>query len=182
MVQLTWRNTSLISSAFLRQRLSYKSWNGLHLPQRSLTQKSSKIFEKYHALVNAVSFMGDLWRTRLLRISTITWILASMVVTKDWIGLDGGLLPTGPNLCHQDIYWVGCKAIFNTLSYELPDGRQRKVRSNRDEFDLLSLIGVGLQGTLIGQLEYLVLSDDNTDIDDQYKHVDWVQFYRTCSI
>ena len=50
-----------------------------------------------------------------------------------------------------------------------------KVRFNGEESDFLSLIGGGPQGTLIGQLEYLVLSNDNADIvspDDRYKYID----------
>ena len=50
-----------------------------------------------------------------------------------------------------------------------------KVRFNGEESDFLSLIGGGPQGTLIGKLEYLVLSNDNTDIvspDDRYKYID----------
>ena len=50
-----------------------------------------------------------------------------------------------------------------------------KVQFNGEESDFLSLIGGGPQGTLIGQLEYLVLSNNNADIvspNDRYKYID----------
>ena len=50
-----------------------------------------------------------------------------------------------------------------------------KVKFNGEESDFLSLIGGGPQGTLLGQLEYLVLSNDNADIvspDDRFKFID----------
>ena len=50
-----------------------------------------------------------------------------------------------------------------------------KVKFNGEESDFLSLIGGGPQGTLLGQLEYLVLSNDNADIvspDDRFKYMD----------
>ena len=50
-----------------------------------------------------------------------------------------------------------------------------KVKFNGEESDFLSLIGGGPQGTLIGQLEYLVQSNNNADIvspEDRYKYID----------
>ena len=41
--------------------------------------------------------------------------------------------------------------------------------------DFLSLVGGGPQGTLIGQLEYIVQSNDNADIvcpEDRFKYID----------
>ena len=62
------------------------------------------------------------------------------------------------------------------ISYSYLSDRQMKVRFNGEESDFLSLIGGGPQGMLIGQLEYLVLSNDNADIvsaDDRYKGRLW---------
>ena len=50
-----------------------------------------------------------------------------------------------------------------------------KVIFNGEELEFFSLIRGGPQGTLIGQLEYLVFSNDNADIvpaEDRYKYID----------
>ena len=50
-----------------------------------------------------------------------------------------------------------------------------KVKFNGEESDFLSLIGGGPQGTLLGQLEYLVMSNNNADIvspEDRFKYID----------
>ena len=50
-----------------------------------------------------------------------------------------------------------------------------KVKFNGEESDLVALIGGGPQDTLLGQLEYLVLSNDNAYMispSDRYKYVD----------
>ena len=50
-----------------------------------------------------------------------------------------------------------------------------KVKFNGEESDLVDLVGGGPQGTLLGQLEYLVYSNDNADMvppNDRYKYID----------
>ena len=50
-----------------------------------------------------------------------------------------------------------------------------KVKFNGEESDLVHLVGGGPHGTLLGQLEYLVLSNDNADMvspNDRYKYID----------
>ena len=50
-----------------------------------------------------------------------------------------------------------------------------KVKFNGELTEFLALIGGGLQGTLLGQLEYLVQSNDNADIippEDRFKYID----------
>ena len=50
-----------------------------------------------------------------------------------------------------------------------------RVKFNGEESDLLLLIGGGPQGTLIGQLMYLVQTNhnaDNVNPDDRYKYID----------
>ena len=53
--------------------------------------------------------------------------------------------------------------------------RQMKVKFNGEESEVLSLVGGGPQGTLIGQIEYLVLSNNNADFvspADRFKYID----------
>ena len=53
--------------------------------------------------------------------------------------------------------------------------RKMKVRFNGEESEFLDLVGGGPQGTLLGQLEYLVLSNDDADRvteEDRYKYID----------
>ena len=45
-----------------------------------------------------------------------------------------------------------------------------RVKFNGELSDFLSLIGGGPQGTLLGQTEYLVQSNDNAD--DRFKYID----------
>ena len=50
-----------------------------------------------------------------------------------------------------------------------------RVKFNGEVSDFLALLGAGPQGTLIGQIEYLVQSNDNADIvspEDRYKYID----------
>ena len=49
------------------------------------------------------------------------------------------------------------------------------VKFNGEISEVLSLIGGGPQGTLLGQIMYIVLSNDNADIvspQDRYKYID----------
>ena len=53
--------------------------------------------------------------------------------------------------------------------------RKMQVRFNGEISDILTLIGGGPQGTLIGGLEYMVQSNDNADIvppEDRFKYID----------
>ena len=53
--------------------------------------------------------------------------------------------------------------------------RQMKVKFNGEMSEFMALIGGGPQGTLLGQLEYLVQSNDNADVvspQDRYKYID----------
>jgi hypothetical protein len=52
--------------------------------------------------------------------------------------------------------------------------RRMQVKFNGELSEFLALIGGGPQGTLLGQIEYLVQSNDNADIvspDDRYKYI-----------
>ena len=65
-------------------------------------------------------------------------------------------------------------SLIPLLSSYLTD-RKMKVKFNGELSDFLSLIGGGPQGTLLGQTEYLVQSNDNADSvpeDDRFKYID----------
>ena len=58
-----------------------------------------------------------------------------------------------------------------------------KVKFNSKMSDFLILVGGGPQGTLIGQLEYLVQSNYNADIvptEDRFKFIDDFLSYTWC--
>ena len=53
--------------------------------------------------------------------------------------------------------------------------RKMQVKFNGELSEFMTLIGGGPQGTLLGQIEYLVQSNDNADIvspDDRFKYID----------
>ena len=53
--------------------------------------------------------------------------------------------------------------------------RRMQVKFNGELSEFMALIGGGPQGTLLGQIEYLVQSNDNADIvstDDSFKYID----------
>ena len=53
--------------------------------------------------------------------------------------------------------------------------RSMKVKFNGESSEIMSLVGGGPQGTLIGRLEYIVQSNDNADIvppNDRFKFID----------
>ena len=80
-----------------------------------------------------------------------------------------------PTIAIRKFIEMGVRPSLIPLLISYLSDRQMKVRFNGEESDFLSLIGGGPQGTLIGQLEYLVLSNDNADIvspDDRYKYID----------
>ena len=65
-------------------------------------------------------------------------------------------------------------SLIPVLSSYLTD-RKMKVKFNNEMSEFLALIGGGPQGTLLGQTEYLVQSNDNTDTipeDDSFKNID----------
>ena len=50
-----------------------------------------------------------------------------------------------------------------------------KVKFNGELSEFITLVGGGPQGTLLGQLEYIVQSNDNADIvppEDRFKYID----------
>ena len=79
-----------------------------------------------------------------------------------------------PTIAIRKFIELGVRPSLIPLLISYLSDRRMKVRFNGEESDFLSLIGGGPQGTLIGQLEYLVLSNDNAEIvspDDRYKYI-----------
>ena len=80
-----------------------------------------------------------------------------------------------PTIAIQKFIQLGVRPSLIPLLISYLSDRQMKVKFNGEESDFLTLIGGGPQGTLLGQLEYLVLSNDNADCvsaNDRYKYID----------
>ena len=80
-----------------------------------------------------------------------------------------------PTLAIKKFIGLGVRPSLIPLLISYLSDRKMKVKFNGEESDFLSLIGGGPQGTLIGQLEYLVQSNNNADIvspDDRFKYID----------
>ena len=80
-----------------------------------------------------------------------------------------------PTLIIKRFIEIGVRPSIIPILVSYLTGRQMKVKFNGEESELLSLIGGGPQGTLIGQLMYLVQTNhnaDNVDPDDRYKYID----------
>ena len=80
-----------------------------------------------------------------------------------------------PTLAIQKFIKLGVRpSLIPLLSSYLTD-RKMQVKFNGELSQILTLIGGGPQGTLLGQLEYLVQSNDNADgihPDDRFKYID----------
>ena len=62
-----------------------------------------------------------------------------------------------------------------SYQYSCLDDRKMQIRFNGELSKILSLFGGGPQGTLIGQMMYLVQTNHNGDCasdDDHYKYID----------
>lgn len=68
-----------------------------------------------------------------------------------------------PTLAIQKFIEIGVRPTLIPLLISYLNERKIKVRFNGSESDVLSLIGGGPQGSLIGQIMYLVQSNDNAD-------------------
>ena len=80
-----------------------------------------------------------------------------------------------PTIAIQKFIELGVRPSLIPLLISYLSDRQMKVKFNGEESEFMGLIGGGPQGTLIGQLEYLVLSNNNADTvsaDDRYKYID----------
>ena len=80
-----------------------------------------------------------------------------------------------PTIAIKKFLDLGVRPSLIPLLISYLSDRQMKVKFNGEESEFYRLIGGGPQGTLIGQLEYLVYSNDSADAvakDDRYKYVD----------
>ena len=76
-----------------------------------------------------------------------------------------------PTIAIQKFIQLGVRASLIPLLISYLSERKMQVKFNGEVSKILTLIGGGPQGTLIGGLEYLVQSDDNTttvEPDDKY--------------
>ena len=80
-----------------------------------------------------------------------------------------------PSLAIQKFIKLGVRPSLIPLLTSYLTDRKMQVKFNGELSDILTLIGGGPQGTLIGGIEYLVQSNDNADIvpsNDRFKYID----------
>ena len=80
-----------------------------------------------------------------------------------------------PTLAVKKFIQLGIRPSLIPLLTRYLTDRQMKVKFNGEMSEVLALIGGSPQGTLIGQTEYLIQSNDNADIvspEDRYKYID----------
>ena len=80
-----------------------------------------------------------------------------------------------PTLAIKKFLQLGVRPSLIPLLASYLTDRTMKVKFNGEMSDLLALVGGGPQGTLLGQLEYLVQSNDNADVvptEDRFKYID----------
>ena len=80
-----------------------------------------------------------------------------------------------PTIAIQKFIKLGVRPSLIPLLASYLTDRKMKVKFNGELTEFLALIGGGPQGTLLGQLEYLVQSNDNADIippEDRFKYID----------
>ena len=80
-----------------------------------------------------------------------------------------------PTLAIRKFIKLGVRPSLIPLLASYLTDRRMKVKFNGELSEFLALIGGGPQGTLLGQLEYLVQSNDNADNippEDRFKYID----------
>jgi hypothetical protein len=80
-----------------------------------------------------------------------------------------------PTLAIKKFIKLGVRPSLIPLLTSYLTDRKMQVKFNGELSQFLALIGGGPQGTLLGQIEYLVQSNDNADIvspDDRFKYID----------
>ena len=110
---------------------------------------------------------------RILKLLDRNTDMSAVIMTNtDWSGAFDRQDPT--KAVQKFIQLVVRPSLIPLLANYLTD-RKIAVKFNCELSDLLTLIGEGPQGTLLGQLEYLVQSNDNADIvspEDRFKYID----------
>ena len=80
-----------------------------------------------------------------------------------------------PTLAVMKFIKLGVRPSLIPLLANYLTDRKMRVKFNGEMSELFTLIGGGPQGTLLGQIEYLVQSNDNADVvssDDRFKYID----------
>ena len=80
-----------------------------------------------------------------------------------------------PTLAIKKFIQLGVRPSLIPLLASYLTDRQMRVKFNGEMSDFFALIGGSPQGTLLGQIEYLVQSNDNADIvspEDRFKYID----------
>ena len=80
-----------------------------------------------------------------------------------------------PTLAIVKFLQLGVRPSLIPLLTSYLTDRKMQVKFNGEISDILTLIGGGPQGTLVGGIEYLVQSNDNADVvppEDRYKYID----------
>ena len=80
-----------------------------------------------------------------------------------------------PTTAIQKFIKLGVRPSLIPLLISYLSDRKMQVKFNRETSSFIDLVGGGPQGTLLGQLEYLVLSNDNANCvseEDRYKYID----------
>ena len=97
---------------------------------------------------------------------------AVIMICVDW---KGAFDRQDPTLAIEKFIKLGVRPSLIPLLASYLTDRQMKVKFNGELSEFLALVGGGPQGTLLGQLEYLVQSNDNVDIvppEDRFKYID----------
>jgi hypothetical protein len=84
-----------------------------------------------------------------------------------------------PTIAIKKFIKLGVRPSLIPLIASYLTDRKMKVKFNGEMSEFLALIGGGPQGTLLGQIEYLLQSNDNADIvcpDDRFKYIDDLSF------
>ena len=80
-----------------------------------------------------------------------------------------------PTLAIKRFIEIGVRPALIPILISYLDNRKMKVKFNGEVSEVLTLIGGGPQGTLIGQIMYLVQTNNNADCvsrDDRFKYID----------
>ena len=80
-----------------------------------------------------------------------------------------------PTLSIKSFIEIGVRPSLIPILISYLDDRKMQVKFNGELSDILTLIGGGPQGTLIGQIMYLVQTNNNADCvnsDDRFKYID----------
>ena len=97
---------------------------------------------------------------------------AVMMVGLDW---SSAFDRQDPTIAVKKFIQLGVRPSLIPLLANYLTDRKMKVKFNGELSEFLALIGGGPQGTLLGQIEYLVQSNDNAENipeDDRFKYID----------